>query len=57
MSLHTEINFEAEICKHLAAHGWLYSVSPDTQNIQPMKSLNTRVMPVKIPVARELPPD
>lgn len=25
MSLHTEINFEAEICAHLAAHGWLYS--------------------------------
>src|SRR5690606_12765438 len=25
MSLHTEINFESEICAHLAAHGWLYS--------------------------------
>lgn len=25
MRLHTEINFESEICAHLAAHGWLYS--------------------------------
>ncbi len=25
MSLHTEINFEAEICSTLAAQGWLYS--------------------------------
>ena len=25
MSLHTEINFESEICEHLAANGWLYS--------------------------------
>ena len=25
MSLHKEINFEAEICEHLAAHGWLYA--------------------------------
>jgi type I restriction enzyme R subunit len=25
MSLHKEINLEAEICQHLAAHGWLYS--------------------------------
>lgn len=25
MSLHTEINFEDEICEHLAAHGWLYA--------------------------------
>jgi type I restriction enzyme, R subunit len=24
MSLHTEINFEIEICEHLAANGWLY---------------------------------
>ena len=24
MSLHTEINFETEICEHLAANGWLY---------------------------------
>ncbi len=24
MSVHTEINLEAEICAHLAAHGWLY---------------------------------
>ena len=25
MSLHTEINFENDICAHLAAHGWLYA--------------------------------
>jgi type I restriction enzyme R subunit len=25
MSLHKEINFEVEICEHLAAHGWLYA--------------------------------
>ena len=25
MSLHKEIHFEAEICKHLGAHGWLYA--------------------------------
>jgi type I restriction enzyme R subunit len=25
MSLHKEISFEAEICGHLAAHGWLYA--------------------------------
>ncbi len=25
MSLHKEINLEAEICAHLAAHGWLYA--------------------------------
>jgi type I restriction enzyme R subunit len=24
MSLHHEIQLEAEICDHLAAHGWLY---------------------------------
>ena len=24
MSVHKEINFENEICEHLAAHGWLY---------------------------------
>ncbi len=29
MSLHTEINFETEICEHLAANGWLYSPSDD----------------------------
>jgi type I restriction enzyme, R subunit len=23
-SLHQEIHFEAEICSHLAAHGWLH---------------------------------
>jgi type I restriction enzyme, R subunit len=27
MSLHTEIDFEAEICEHLAAHGWCYAAS------------------------------
>ncbi len=25
MNLHQEIHFEAEICDHLAAHGWLYA--------------------------------
>jgi len=25
MSLHKEISFEAEICEHLARHGWLYA--------------------------------
>ena len=25
MSLHTEINFEDEVCQHLAAYGWLYA--------------------------------
>ena len=25
MSLHREINFEAEVCEHLAANGWLYA--------------------------------
>src|SRR3954449_7394555 len=25
MNLHKEISFEAEICNHLAAHGWLYA--------------------------------
>jgi type I restriction enzyme R subunit len=25
VSLHKEINFEVEICEHLAAHGWLYA--------------------------------
>lgn len=25
MNLHQEISFEAEVCSHLAAHGWLYS--------------------------------
>jgi type I restriction enzyme R subunit len=25
MNLHKEINFEVEICEHLAAHGWLYA--------------------------------
>ena len=25
MSLHKEINFEIEVCEHLAAHGWLYA--------------------------------
>jgi type I restriction enzyme R subunit len=25
MNLHKEINFEAEVCNHLSAHGWLYA--------------------------------
>lgn len=25
MSLHKEINFEVEICQHLAGHGWMYA--------------------------------
>jgi len=33
------------------------SVSPDTENIQPMKSLNTRAMPEKIQAVRGLAPD
>jgi len=24
MSLHREVEFENDICRHLAAHGWLY---------------------------------
>ena len=31
MSLHKEITFEAEICQHLAANGWLYAEG-DTAN-------------------------
>ncbi len=27
MSLHKEINFETEICQHLADSGWLYAES------------------------------
>jgi type I restriction enzyme R subunit len=27
MSLHKEINFETEICEHLAQHGWLYAAN------------------------------
>jgi type I restriction enzyme R subunit len=29
MSLHNEIEFEIEICEHLAANGWLYSPNDD----------------------------
>lgn len=25
MTIHTEINFEDDICEHLAAHGWFYA--------------------------------
>src|ERR1700722_17969997 len=25
MNLHKEINFEVEVCEHLAAHGWHYA--------------------------------
>jgi len=25
LALHREIHFEAEICVHLAAHGWLHA--------------------------------
>ncbi len=25
MALHNEIEFENDICEHLAAHGWLYA--------------------------------
>lgn len=31
MSLHKEISFEAEICGHLAAHGWLHSANDAAQ--------------------------
>lgn len=30
MDLHKEINFEVEICEHLAANGWLYSEDDST---------------------------
>ena len=29
MSLHNEVEFENEICEHLAANGWLYSPNDD----------------------------
>ena len=29
MALHNEIEFEIEICQHLAANGWLYSPNDD----------------------------
>ena len=29
MSLHNEIEFENEICEHLAANGWMYSSNDD----------------------------
>lgn len=31
MSLHKEIRFEAELCVHLAAHGWLYAEGDATR--------------------------
>src|SRR5690242_8645763 len=31
MSLHKEINFESEICEHLAAEGWLYDKGDATR--------------------------
>ena len=31
MSLHKEIEFENDICAHLAAHGWLYSEGDHAQ--------------------------
>ena len=31
MSLHTEINLEAEICDHLAGHGWLFEKGDASQ--------------------------
>ncbi|GAA1874733.1 type I restriction endonuclease subunit R [Paeniglutamicibacter psychrophenolicus] len=30
MALHNEIEFENEICEHLAAHGWLYSPTDES---------------------------
>lgn len=30
MALHNEIQFELDICNHLAAHGWLYG-APGTE--------------------------
>ena len=30
MPLHKEINFETEICDHLASHGWLYTAGDAT---------------------------
>lgn len=29
MAQHNEVEFEKELCEHLAAHGWLYSVNDD----------------------------
>ena len=31
MSLHKEVNFEIEICEHLAANGWLYEEEDATK--------------------------
>ena len=38
MDLHKEVNFEAEICEHLAAHGWLYAES-DAKNYDRARAL------------------
>jgi type I restriction enzyme R subunit len=38
VSLHTEINFEIEICEHLAAHGWLCA-SGDAANYDRARAL------------------
>jgi type I restriction enzyme R subunit len=38
MTLHREIHFEAEICGHLAAHGWLYA-ERDAANYDRMRAL------------------
>lgn len=37
MTLHKEINFENEICEHLAGHGWLYS--PNSANYDRTRAL------------------
>jgi type I restriction enzyme, R subunit len=38
MSLHKEINFETEICEHLAANGWFYSKG-DAENYDRTRAL------------------
>ncbi len=35
MSLHKEINFENDVCSHLAVHGWLYAEGDATQYDRP----------------------
>ncbi len=39
MALHHEITFEAEICEHLSAHGWLYDGPEDWKNYNRARAL------------------
>jgi type I restriction enzyme R subunit len=36
MNLYKEINFETEVCEHLAAHGWLYAEGDAAQYDRPL---------------------